>query len=385
VNNAIRAVMAPAGDHSLVWHYRPRFLIPLLALLALGVGTSFVLIAAPWWSRWVPHRPSSRLDCLFGFGPAGVPSPSVDHPRHSEPLVAVAPTPAAPGRSLPTWGIALAVTAIGIATIASLALYDANIDGPSGPFRRFLVRSFIAGAWAWIVVAGRIGFASPVGPALLAIVMLPPLALQVARHADPITRGAPVHAVASDFRTASWHGAWEFVGRGDAPASGLEGITLHNDGATAHVLTHALPQPSPTLWGWWQRPLGTNTVRPTYTVAWTATITRAGPYFTVAKLGRLTIQALKAGILITAPAPGGDVKGDFIESASPDGVPVSWQLTSGPVASTLSLDGTQVWSGGSAGTATSVVLGDASPDTEHRGTMTVTSGSGTITLHIRNF
>ena len=36
VNNAIRAVMAPAGDHSLVWTYRPRFLFPLLALLALG-------------------------------------------------------------------------------------------------------------------------------------------------------------------------------------------------------------------------------------------------------------------------------------------------------------------------------------------------------------
>ncbi|MBU6150722.1 MAG: hypothetical protein KGR25_04675 [Chloroflexi bacterium] len=378
VNNAIRAVMAPAGDHSLVWHYRPRFLVPLLALLALGIGTSFVLIAAPWWSRWVPLRPSSRLDRLFGFGPAGVPSPSTDHPILPGPPVAVAPTPATPGRSLPIWGITLAVTAIGIATVVSLALYDANIDGPSGPFRRFLVRSFIAGAWAWIVVAGRVGFASPVGPALLAIVLLPPLALQVARHADPITRGAPVHAIASDFRTASWHGAWEVVGRGDAPASGPEGITLRNDGATAHALTHALPQPSPTLWAWWQRPFGANVVQPSYSVTWTATIARAGPYYTVAKLGRLTIQALKTGLLITAPVPGGDVKGDFIEGASADGAPVSWQLTSSPVASTLSLDSRQVWSGGPVGTATSVVLGDASPDTEHRGALTIASASVTL-------
>ena len=385
VNNAIRAVMAPAGDHSLVWHYRPRFLVPLLTLLALGVGISFILIAAPWWSRWVPLRPSSRLDRLFGFGPVGVPPPSADHPILPGPPVAVAPIPATAGISLPIWGIALAVTAIGVATIASLALYDPNIDGPSSPFRRFLVRSFIAGTWAWIVVAGRVGFASPVGPALMAIVMLPPLALQVARHADPITRGAPVHAIASDFRTASWHGAWEVVGRGDAPVSGPEGTTLRNDGATAHALTHALPQPSPTLWAWWQRPLGTNTVRPTYTVAWTATIARAGPYYTVLKLGRLTIQALKAGLLVTALVPGGDVKGDFLEAASPDGVPVSWQLTSGPVASTLSLDGKQVWSGGPVGTATSVVLGDASPDTEHRGEMTIASGSAIIRLYVTNY
>ncbi|MBU6151774.1 MAG: hypothetical protein KGR25_10010, partial [Chloroflexi bacterium] len=380
VNNAIRAVMAPAGEHSLVWHYRPRFLVPLLALLALGVGTSIVLIAAPWWSRWVPLRPSSRLDRLFGFGPVGVPSPSVDHPQLPVPPVAVAPTPATPGRSLPTWGIALAVTAIGIATIASLALHDANIDGPSGPFRRFLVRSFIAGAWAWIVVAGRVGFASPVGPTVLAVVLLPPLVLQVARHADPITRGAPVHAIASDFRTASWHGAWEVVSRGNPPASSPEGTTLRNDGAAAHALTHALPQPSPTLWAWWQRPLGANAVQPSYEVTWTATIARAGPYYTVLKLGRLTIQALKAGILITAPVPGGDVKGDFIEGASPNGVPVSWKITSDAVASTLSLDGRQVWSGGSVGTATTVALGDVSTDAEHRGVITVTSVS--VAMHL---
>jgi hypothetical protein len=384
VNNAIRAVMAPAGDHSLVWHYRPRFLVPLLTLLALGVGTSFVLIAAPWWSRWVPLRPSSRIDRLFGFGPVGVPSPSVDHPQLPVPPMAVAPTLSTPGRSLPTWGIALAVTAIGIATIASLALHDANIDGPSGPFRRFLVRSFIAGTWAWIVVAGRVGFASPVGPALLAVVLLPPLALQVARHTDPITRGAPVHEITSDFRTASWHSAWEVVGRGDPPASSPEGTTLRNDGATARALTHALPQPSPALWAWWQRPLGTNAVAPSYVVAWTATIERSSAYYTVLKLGRSTIQALKAGILITAPVPGGDVKGDFIEGASADGVPVSWQLTSSPVTSTLSLDGKQVWSGGSAGHTPSVVLGDASPDTEHRGALTIASGSAIIRIYVSN-
>jgi hypothetical protein len=391
VNNAIRAVMAPAGEHSLVWHYRPRFLVPLIALLALGVGTSFVLIAAPWWSRRLPLRSSSRLDRLFGFGPAGVSSPlvdhpqlsaptSVDHPQRPVPPVAVAPTLSTPGSSLPSWGIALAVTAIGIATIASLALHDANIDGPSGPFRRFLVRSFIAGIWAWIVVAGRVGFASPVGPTVLAVVLLPPLVLQVARHADPITRGAAVHESASDFRTASWQDAWEVVGRGDPPASSPEGTTLRNDGATANALTHALPQPSPTLWAWWQRPLGTNAVAPSYVVAWTATIERSSAYYTVLKLGRSTIQALKAGILITAPVPGGDVKGDFIEGASPNGVPVSWKITSDAVASTLSLDGRQVWSGGSVGTATTVALGDVSTDAEHRGVITVTSVS--VAMHL---
>ncbi|MBU6150916.1 MAG: hypothetical protein KGR25_05660 [Chloroflexi bacterium] len=382
VNNAIRAVMAPAGEHSLVWHYRPRFLIPLLALLALGVGTSFVLIAAPWWSRWVTLRPLSRIDRFLGFDPVGVPSPSQDLMQLPVPNASMAPTPSTPGRSLPIWGIALAITAIGIGTIASLALYDANIDGPSSPFRRFIVRSIVGGAWAWIVVAGRVGFASPVGPALLAIVLLPSLALQFARHADPITRGAPVHEIASDFQSASWQSVWEVVGRGDAPTSGPNGTQLRNDGSTAHAVTHALPEPTSALWAWWQRPLGTNPVHPSYTVTWNATIARAGPYYTVARLGRLTIQALKAGILITAPAPGGDVKGDFIEGASPDGVLVSWRLTSGPVASTLSLDGRQVWSGGSAGTAQAMAIGDASADAEHRGAMAVISASVTLRIGI---
>jgi hypothetical protein len=382
VNDAIRAVMAPAGEHSLVWTYRPRFLIPLLALLALGVGTSIVLIAAPWWSRWAPLRPSSRIDRLFGLSPVGVPPPSVDHPPLPVPPVAVAPTLCAPGRSFPTWGTALADTAIGVAIIVSLALYDANIDGPSDPFRRFLVRSIVAGAWAWIVVAGRVGVASPIGPALLAVVLLPPLALQVARHADPVTRGAAIHEVASDFRTAAWQGAWEVIGRGNPPASGPAGTTLRNDGATSRALSLALPEPSPALWAWWQRPLGSNAVAPSYVVAWTATIERSSPYYTVLKLGRLTIQALKGGILVTAPAPGGDVTGDFIEGASPDGSPSSWQVVSSPASTTLSLDGKRVWTGGSAGTAKNVVLGDTSPDPEHRGAMTAASAAVTIRLYI---
>jgi len=38
VNNAIRGVMVPAGEHALQWRYRPRFLAPLLALLAAGLA-----------------------------------------------------------------------------------------------------------------------------------------------------------------------------------------------------------------------------------------------------------------------------------------------------------------------------------------------------------
>ena len=65
VNNAIRAVMAPAGDHTLTWTYRPFFLTPLLSLLALGLGASVALIATPWWSRLVQLRPSPRINRLL--------------------------------------------------------------------------------------------------------------------------------------------------------------------------------------------------------------------------------------------------------------------------------------------------------------------------------
>jgi hypothetical protein len=382
VNDAIRAVMAPAGDHSLFWTYRPRFLGPLLALFALGLLSSLALIATPWWSRWIPVRLPPRMDRFFGIGPFTATTPTDERLQLPGLLVDTSGAPLTTGRRLPTSRIAFAITTVGVATVASLALYDARIDGSSDAFQRFLLRSTVAGAWAWLVVAGRVGFASPIGPAILAIVMLPPLTLQVARHADPVTRGAPVYVVASDFRTPSWLGAWEVVGRGAAPASGPDGTQLRNDGATTRAISLALPDPSPALWAWWQRPLGTNALAPSYAVAWTATIDRSGPYYTIVKLGNLTIQALKGGILITAPAPGGDVKGDFVEAAAPDGSRVSWQLTSDPESSSLSLNGTRGWSGGSADTPRAVVLGDATVDPEHRGEMTITSASVTHRLTI---
>jgi hypothetical protein len=380
VNNAIRAVMAPAGDHTLTWTYRPRFLTPLLSLLALGLGASVALIAAPWWSRRVPFQTPRRVAQLLAFGPFSV-APPMDAGEHSliRPVEADAAPPTT-GRHLPTQGIALALVGVGVTVATSLALHDARIDGSSDAFQLFLLRSAIAGAWAWVVVAGRVGFASPVGPALMALVLLPPVALQLARHVDPITRGAPVHTVTSDFRSATWQGSWEVVGRGASPDAGPGGITLRNDGSTARAISHPIPLPSPALWAWWQRPLGTNSLAPSSTLAWTATIDRSGPYYTVLKLDRLTIQALKGGILVTAPAPGGDVRGDFIENASPDGSTVLWQLATDPASSSLSLDGRRVWTGGSAGPAKAVVFGDASPDAEHRGAMTVASASVTLRL-----
>jgi hypothetical protein len=380
VNNAIRAVMAPAGDHALTWTYRPRFLTALLTLLALGLLTSLALITTPWWSRWIPVRLSTRIDHFFGIGPVTVTTPSDERSQPQWLPVETSDAPPTTGRRLPTWGIALALAGVGVAVATSLALHDARIDGSSDAFQRFLLRSAIAGAWAWVVVAGRVGFASPVGPALMALVLLPPVALQLARHVDPITRGAPVHTVTSDFRSATWQGSWEVVGRGASPDAGPGGITLRNDGSTARAISHPIPLPSPALWAWWQRPLGTNSLAPSSTLAWTATIDRSGPYYTVLKLDRLTIQALKGGILVTAPAPGGDVRGDFIENASPDGSTVLWQLATDPASSSLSLDGRRVWTGGSAGPAKAVVFGDASPDAEHRGAMTVASASVTLRL-----
>jgi hypothetical protein len=380
VNNAIRAVMAPAGDHALTWTYRPRFLTALLTLLALGLLTSLALITTPWWSRWIPVRLSTRIDHFFGIGPVTVTTPSDERSQPQWLPVETSDAPPTTGRRLPTWGIALALAGVGVAVATSLALHDARIDGSSDAFQLFLLRSAIAGAWAWVVVAGRVGFASPIGPALMALVLLPPVALQLARHIDPITRGAPVHTVTSNFRAPTWQQSWEVVGRGASPDTGPGGITLRNDGPTVRAISHTMPLPSPALWAWWQRPLGTNALAPSYTLAWTATIDRSGPYYTVLKFNRLSIQALKGGILITAPAPDGDVRGDFIENASPDGSTVVWQLATDPASSALSLDGRHVWTGGSAGTAKAVVFGDASADAEHRGAMTVASASVALRL-----
>jgi hypothetical protein len=104
---------------------------------------------------------------------------------------------------------------------------------------------------------------------------------------------------------------------------------------------------------------------------------RSGPYYTVATLGRITIQALKNGYLITAPVPGGDVRGDFVEvpdTGQPG--PVRWLLRIEPDAgASLSLDDRQVWKGGHPGVIERITLGDASNDPEHRGTMSITDAS----------
>ncbi len=386
VNNAIRGVMVPAGEHALQWRYRPRFLAPLLALLAAGLAISGILIAAPWWSRRfpLPHR----LDQLFGFGP--LPPDEIRFPMlaplPNTPVPAISPAstdaPARDWQRLPAmWRhglpIALPLTGLAILVLASVTAYDPRIDGPTQGFRLFLFRSVLAGLWAWIVIAGRTGFRSAVGPSLMLLVLLPPLALQVAKHTYPIQAGTPLATIATDFRSPSWQDTWEVTRRGSPTIeTGPSGTILRNDGATATAITFATKPIAAEIWPWWRRPLGKIGPGP-LDVAWTAMLDRSGPYYTVATLGRLTIQALKNGYLVTAPVPGGDVRGDFVEvpdTGQPG--PVRWLLRIEPDAgASLSLDDRQVWKGGHPGVIERITLGDASNDPEHRGSMTVTDAS----------
>lgn len=386
VNNAIRGVMVPAGEHALQWRYRPRFLAPLLALLAAGLAISGILIAAPWWSRRFPIP--LRLDRLFAFGPL---PPGEIHgpllaPLPNTPVPGISPAstdaPARDWQRLPAmWRhglpIALPLTGLAILVLASVTAYDPRIDGPTQGFLLFLFRSVLAGLWAWIVIAGRTGFRSPVGPSLMLLVLLPPLALQVARHTYPIQAGTPLATIATDFRSPSWQGTWEVTRRGDATIeTGPSGTILRNDGATATAVTSPVRSMTPDIWPWLRRPLGKIGPGP-LDVAWTDILDRSGPYYTVATLGRLTIQALKNGYLVTAPVPGGDVRGDFVEvpdTGQPG--PVRWLLRIEPDAgASLSLDDRQVWKGGHPGVIERITLGDASNDPEHRGSMTVTDAS----------
>ena len=386
VNNAIRGVMVPAGEHALQWRYRPRFLAPLLALLGAGLAISGILIAAPWWSRRfrLPHR----LDRLFGFGP--LPSGEIHGPLlaplPNTPVPAISPAstdaPARDWQRLPAmWPhslpIAVPLTALAILVFISFTAYDPRFDGPTQGFRLFLFRSVLAGLWAWIVIAGRTGFRSPVGPSLMLLVLLPPLALQVARHTYPIQAGTPLATIATDFRSPSWQGTWEVTRRGNATIeTGPSGAILRNDGATATAVTSPVQGITPDLWPWLRRPLGKIGPDP-LDVAWTAILDRSGPYYTVATLGRLTIQALKNGYLVTAPVPGGDVRGDFVEAATPaQPAPVRWRLRLDPdTGATLALDDRPAWKGGHPGSIERITLGDASSDPEHRGTMSITDAS----------
>ena len=373
VNNAIRGVMVPAGEHSLVWHYRPRFLAPLLSLLATGLGISGILIAAPWWARRIPIRFPKRLGKFLGFDPLHTPtvvSNAQLAPFHELAIDSGVATRG--GRPLAT-RIVPALAVIGVLVALSLAAYDPRIDGPAEPFRLFLLRSLLAGTWAWIVIAGRVGFGSMVGQSVMLLVLLPPLGLQAARHSGPISWVAPLSTTSTDFRTLSWRNTWEVTRRGNVEIeTGTGGTMVANDGATATAITRALKPVTQSFWLRWNQPLGTLEPGPLLTISWTALVDRTGPYYTVATLGRLTIQAVNRGYLVTAPVPGGDVKGDFVEASAADqSRPRRWTLTIRLEGSSLSLDDQHVWQGGSPGMVERITLGDASSDREHAGSMTL--------------
>jgi hypothetical protein len=174
-----------------------------------------------------------------------------------------------------------------------------------------------------------------------------------------------------------WQGTWEVTHRGNATIeTGPSGTILRNDGATATAVTSSVRNITPDIWPWLRRPLGKIGPDP-LDVAWTAILDRSGPYYTVATLGRITIQALKGGYLVTAPVPGGDVRGDFAEvQDTGQAGSVRWLLRINPdTGATLSLNDRQVWMGGHPGVIERVTLGDASNDPEHRGTMSITDAS----------
>jgi hypothetical protein len=99
--------------------------------------------------------------------------------------------------------IALPLAGLAFLVLVSVAAYDPPLDGPPDGFRRFLLRSVLAGLWAWIVIAGRTGFRSPAGPSIMLLVLLPPLALQAIRHAYPLQAGTPLATISTDFRAPS--------------------------------------------------------------------------------------------------------------------------------------------------------------------------------------
>ena len=385
INDAIRGVMVPTGTHALSWHYRPRFLGPLLALLATGLAVSGILITAPWWARRITLRLPSWVEQLLSFDPAPITPaliPTLATPTAelvtSLPHAEVETPPDRPAVADTTWPrvARTALPLVGIAGLVTLSLvaYDASIDGPAEQFRLFLLRSLLAGLWAWVVVAGWTGYRSLVGPALTLLVMLPPTGLQLARHLDPITRGAPVVTVVTDFRVGTWRDEWEVTGSSNAKVSETpDGIMLRSDGAMASAIAHDISDVGPTLWPWWRRPLGTP--RAEIVITWTGRISRNGPYYSIAKLGRLTIQAISGGLLVTAPTLGGDVKGDFVATDAGSGNTATWTIISRPEGSSFAIDGRVAWEGGPPGTAERVTLGDPSRDPEHGGTMTITSAS----------
>jgi len=144
------------------------------------------------------------------------------------------------------------------------------------------------------------------------------------------------------------------------PPGGGAGIDMHSP-------------PIPAAWPWWT-PRGAASAQRLHVISWSGATTRTGPYLTLFKSLRTTLQLTDSGIMITAPDASGDVSQTTLTFPKvEDGQSHHWIVTLGSNRTSLQIDTADVWSTPLPNKIPPVhTIGDLSQSEEHIGTIQIT-------------
>ncbi|MGH2370700.1 MAG: hypothetical protein ACRDI2_21190 [Chloroflexota bacterium] len=294
------------------------------------------------------------------------------------------PVPVGPG--LPArWDLLGAAVVLALATGAGLWTHDPIADGPFAVYARGLAVAAGATVWVWAMLAAQFGPRSA-GPLLAGLVVFGAASgLHYWRLSRPLLHGAPVVALASSFagdlategESAPWRRQWDVETSGGgmvAPDGGALRLTSV-PGGVAYVRAKVPPSAPPAAW--WL-PVGMDQLTLVETATWRAAVLRQAPYLGIVQSGRLSVQVVEHGLLISAPDATGDVRATLVHERFPsDSQPHRWTLTANGQTVTLAVDGRRLWAAPRREGLDELRLGETRAEAGHGGVLLLHEASFT--------
>lgn len=276
---------------------------------------------------------------------------------------------------------------LGVVVLLSLALRIATWDPIADGARARYVKTAVLGAVAACTVWGLIRIQMPPTsrvPLLCALaVLFAGDAVHYARLLNPITRGAPVVAVNSNFTDElSARAQWAIeTSNGGKVAVESGALRLESPpGGNAYAIARIAQPPNP-LERWWL-PVGLLDRERDERISWRASVQRTGTFYVVAELRRLLIQVVGYGVHVTYPDQNNTLRGNEIQHpVGTDGQVHDWVVTRDGREITLEIDGQIAWKSPDREPLNQVRLGESKSDSAHAGTMRLERASYAATLN----
>ena len=269
----------------------------------------------------------------------------------------------------------IGVIVVSIITLILLLTYNPIADGASHEYAITLAYLVIAVG----VVASLLNQQHPTQPIIPVVasvsIVIASASIHFARLAHPMSWGRSEAVVA-------WASPSPIEGAGGSvelniqdPGSATNTMDALNlivpPGGGAGIDIHS--PPIPTAWPWWT-PRGAPSAQRLHVISWSGATTRTGPYLTLFKSSRTTLQLTESGIMITAPDVSGDVSQTTLTFPKvEDAQSHHWLVALGSNRTNLQIDKADVWSTPLPNKISPVhTIGDLSQSAEHGGTIRIT-------------